>query len=200
MLLRKLAWNCEFGDINKEIKIQLVEKCTSTRVRRKALREEISLEDLLKYGRTLETTDRQISQFESPHQSGIQANNLDAPKSCSFCGGDFSHPQGRASCPASRKTCGHRGKLGHFAQVCKMKSGTSRNLSKSRMSRQTTSSEGARYKSWNSVNAVDSPDSSVHQIHSHVYRLVTAMTTNSSLPWRGQQQHHPSNSQLPRSQ
>ena len=140
MRLRELAQNCEFADIDKEIKIQLVEKCTSTRVRRKALREQISLEDLLKYGRTMETSDRQIAQLESLHQSGIQVNNLDAPKSCFFCGGTFPHPQGRASCPASRKTCGHCGKLGHFAQVCKMKSGASRNLPKSRIPRQTTSS------------------------------------------------------------
>ena len=78
-------------------------------------------------------------------------------------GGDFPHPQGRASCPASRKTCSHCGKLGHFAQVCKTKSGASRNLPKSRTPRQTTNSEGARYKSRNSVNTVDAPDSSVHQ-------------------------------------
>ena len=84
MRLRELARNCEFGDIDKEIKIQLVEKCTSTRVRRKTLREEISLEDLMKYGRTMETSDRQIAQFESLHQSGIQVNNLDVPKSCFF--------------------------------------------------------------------------------------------------------------------
>ena len=44
-----------------------------------------------------------------------------------------------------------------------MKSGASRNLPKSRTPRQTTSSEGARYKSRNSVNTVDAPDSSVHQ-------------------------------------
>ena len=64
-----------------------------------------------------------------------------------FCGGDFPHPQKRASCPASRKTCGHRGKLGHFAQVCEMKSGASRNLPESQTPWQTTNSEGARYKS-----------------------------------------------------
>ena len=139
MRLRELARNCEFGDIDKEIKIQLVEKCTSTRVRRKALREEISLEDLLKYGRTMETSDRQIAQFESLEQSGIQVNNLDAPKSWFFfCGGDFRHPQGRASCPASRKTCSHCRKLGHFAQVCKTKSGASRSLPKSRTPLTTT--------------------------------------------------------------
>lgn len=44
-----------------------------------------------------------------------------------------------------------------------MKSGALRNLPKSRMPRQTTSSKGARYKSRNSVNTVDAPDSSVHQ-------------------------------------
>lgn len=68
MRLRELARNCEFGDIDKEIKIQLVQKCTSTRVRHKEFREDISLEDLLKYGRTMETSDRQIAQFESLHQ------------------------------------------------------------------------------------------------------------------------------------
>lgn len=44
-----------------------------------------------------------------------------------------------------------------------MKSGASQNLPKSRMPRQTTSSEHARYKSRNYVNTVDAPDSSVHQ-------------------------------------
>ena len=33
----------------------------------------------------METSDRQIAQLESLHQSGIQVNNLDAPKSCFFC-------------------------------------------------------------------------------------------------------------------
>ena len=65
MQLRELTRNCEFGDIDKEIKIQVVEKCTSIRVRRKALLEQISLEDLLKYGRTMKTSDRQIAQFEA---------------------------------------------------------------------------------------------------------------------------------------
>ena len=44
-----------------------------------------------------------------------------------------------------------------------MKSGASRNFPKSRLPRQTTSSDGARYKSRNSVNTVDAPNSSGHQ-------------------------------------
>ena len=41
--LDHLAKSCEFTDANKEIKTQLVETCKSTRVRRKVLREDISL-------------------------------------------------------------------------------------------------------------------------------------------------------------
>ena len=51
----QLAKTCEFADEKHEIKIQLIERCLSTRVRRKALREEaITLDGLLKYGRSLE--------------------------------------------------------------------------------------------------------------------------------------------------
>ena len=38
--LCQLAKTCEFADEKHEIKIQLIERCSSTRVRRKALREE----------------------------------------------------------------------------------------------------------------------------------------------------------------
>ena len=51
----------------------------------------------------MEMSDQQIVQFESLQQSSVQVNNLDAPK-IFFCGGNYPHPQRRASCPASRKT------------------------------------------------------------------------------------------------
>lgn len=70
--LHHLAKGCDFTDAKKEIKTQLVEICKSTRVRRKALREDISLEDLLKYaGRTLETSDRQIATMEHTQQDVV---------------------------------------------------------------------------------------------------------------------------------
>ena len=56
--LHHLAKSCEFTDAKKEIKTQLMSRnlqidSRKTSVRRKALREDISLEDLLKYGRIL---------------------------------------------------------------------------------------------------------------------------------------------------
>ena len=55
--LCQLAKTYEFADEKHEIKIQLIERCSSTRVRRKALREEATtLDGLLKYGRSLEVS------------------------------------------------------------------------------------------------------------------------------------------------
>ena len=56
--LRHLSATCDFKDVDEEINNQLVEHCTSSRVRRKALREEVSLSDLLTYARSLEVGDR----------------------------------------------------------------------------------------------------------------------------------------------
>lgn len=124
--LRHLAKSCEFSDVDKEVKIQLVEYCKFTRVRRKALQEDVSLDEPLKYGRALETSDRQIAQFE---------NKVIPQRSCFFCGSHFSHRKGSNYCPATGKMCGSCGKIGHFAQVCKSTSGISQIPSKSRLSR-----------------------------------------------------------------
>ena len=53
--LRMLAKNCEFVDTDIEIKAQLIQGCTSTRLRRRALREpDKDLDDLFEHGRSLE--------------------------------------------------------------------------------------------------------------------------------------------------
>lgn len=78
--LRHLAKSCEFSDVDKEVKVQLVEYCKFTGVRRKALQEDVSLDEPLKYGRALETSDRQIAQFE---------NKVIPQRSCFFCGSHF---------------------------------------------------------------------------------------------------------------
>ncbi len=44
--LRKLAANCEFHDVNKEIKSAIIQNCQSKRLRRYALREEALSLDL----------------------------------------------------------------------------------------------------------------------------------------------------------
>ena len=52
--LRQLAKTCEFSDIDKEIKEYIILTCTSSSLRRRALRENPTLEALLKLGRALE--------------------------------------------------------------------------------------------------------------------------------------------------
>ena len=174
-----------------------MEKCTSTRVRRKALREEIFLEDLLKYGRTMETSDRQIAQFESLEQSGIQVNNLDAPKSCFFVVAIFPiHKEERLALP--------QGKHAVIVEnwVISLKS-AKRNLvrheifqslehhGKLQILKVLATSHGILLTQWMPL---------IPAFPKQVYRLVTVMTMNSSSLWKGQPHHHTRNSQLPRSQ
>ena len=63
--LRKLCENCEFADNDKEIKSQIIQGCSSTRLRREGLREELSLDDLIKTSRALELSESQASQIEN---------------------------------------------------------------------------------------------------------------------------------------
>ena len=70
--LRILAKNCEFADIDREIKAQLIQCCSSTRLRRRALREPgTSLNDLLEYGRALELSEQQAAGME---ESAVSVN------------------------------------------------------------------------------------------------------------------------------
>ncbi len=63
--LRKLAANCEFHDVNKEIKSAIIQNCQSKRLRRYALREEaLSLDNLLAKARSLEVSETQATGME----------------------------------------------------------------------------------------------------------------------------------------
>ena len=60
--LRMLGKNCEFADIDMEIKAQLIQSCTSCRLRRRALRQpDMTLTTLLDHGRSLELSEIQAT-------------------------------------------------------------------------------------------------------------------------------------------
>ena len=124
--LRHLANTCEFRDADKEIKIQLVEHCTPSRVRKKALKDDPTLEeDLLTFSRSLEISDRQAAELESRRSKEETINfsqkrgvrdrrspqhrlqperRTTSSKSYYRCGGSYPHAGGKP-CPAIGKTC-----------------------------------------------------------------------------------------------
>lgn len=64
--LRKLAETCEFENIDNEIKSQIIQSCSSTRLRKRALREsEIDLKQLLLLVRSFEISDEQATGIEN---------------------------------------------------------------------------------------------------------------------------------------
>ena len=62
--LRQQAIICEFSNSENELKIQLVEGCLSSRVRRKAIQDDLSLANILAYARSLEITDKAVKTLE----------------------------------------------------------------------------------------------------------------------------------------
>ena len=78
--LRQLAIVCEFADVDREIKAQVIQSCSSARLRRHALREDkITLEKLITYGRSLELSEHQAIAMEDGQQtSHIETPSLNA--------------------------------------------------------------------------------------------------------------------------
>jgi len=121
--LRQLAAICEFTAVDKEIKSQIIQSCTSQRLRRKALKDStMTLEALLAEARALEISEQQATDIESP----VTANAVLPPKSetpdktarCFNCGGSWPH-DAKAGCPARNRKCNSCKKYGHYAQYCR---------------------------------------------------------------------------------
>ena len=133
--LREAASRCQFHDTAREIKDQVVQKCTSDRLRRKALREDLSLDNLLKAARAMELADHQAMAMEGEsevlkvrqHEPVVKSENQEqskqkvVDKKCYSCGGAWPHLDGRRSCPAFGVDCRKCGVKNHFARVCKSK-------------------------------------------------------------------------------
>ncbi|MES9884606.1 MAG: hypothetical protein ABW185_27490, partial [Sedimenticola sp.] len=67
--LRQKAENCEFSDRDSEIKSQIIQGCTSVSLRRKALKENPSLDEMLLAARTMEISTRQADKMDKPDTS-----------------------------------------------------------------------------------------------------------------------------------
>ena len=128
--LRRMAPNCEFPDLNRELKSTVIQNCTSKRLRRIALRDDLSLDALLAKARSMEVSETQASGIEKlTSLEKVTVNHVKAkhfpkqtPKQtsetqCRKCGlASWPHKDG--PCPAQGKTCSKCGKANHFARMC----------------------------------------------------------------------------------
>ena len=62
--LRQLAKTCEFSNIDTEIKEHIILTCSSNSLRCRALRENLTLDVLIKLGRALELSEEKVCQIE----------------------------------------------------------------------------------------------------------------------------------------
>lgn len=143
--LRKIALTCDFSDINREIKTQIIQNCVSQRLRRKALREDMTLSTLLAAGRALEMAEQHaddMEQKDSINKVTVQKEKsliIKKEKNCFRCGGKYPHQN---DCPAMGKKCSTCGKMNHFSKVCRTKNKLKiQEIAKAKLSDSTESSE-----------------------------------------------------------
>lgn len=131
--LRSLATHCEFADKDLEIKSQIIQKCLSKRLRRKALKTPgMTLDQLLTEARGNESSDIQASGIEKDANDEvnrlcrkIEKSKLDRVKKCFNCNGEYPH---EGQCPAKHRKCHKCNRFGHYAMCCK--SGDQKNFKK----------------------------------------------------------------------
>ncbi|KAK3092635.1 hypothetical protein FSP39_005203 [Pinctada imbricata] len=110
--LRKLAETCEFTNVESEIKSQIVQSCSSSRLRRRALREEMNLENLLKLARSLELSDSQASHIEKESVASSVVNKLNMQGQSQSRGRGRSRGRARSRGAQNRSTGNDRRRQG----------------------------------------------------------------------------------------
>ena len=131
--LRTLAATCEFTEVQREIKSQIISGCLSQKLRRKGLSEPSwNMEKLLEVGKALELSEIQALDIErcTESVSAVQERPRPRPnqgrarpiaeaqretqrnRKCYACNGNFPHS---GKCPAIGQECENCGYIGHFA-------------------------------------------------------------------------------------
>ncbi|KAG1675614.1 hypothetical protein GQR58_014615 [Nymphon striatum] len=79
------------GNVDIEVKNQIVLGCTSTLLRKKALQKSMELSDLMKLGKAIELSETQVGVMENYSSSSNPALKVSTGKHCFKCGGDYPH-------------------------------------------------------------------------------------------------------------
>ena len=133
--LRLMAATCEFGDVDRELKSHILQSCTSLRLRRRAIRDEMTLDKLLEFARSLEVADMQAKVMEAEregrvnfvrktdkkhqHKGSSFKKDKSRPEGCGWCGAPDRHA--KEDCPAKDRTCNICDVKGHYWRVCRSK-------------------------------------------------------------------------------
>ena len=136
--LDSIAETCEFHDKSQEIKSQIIRGCKSRELQKRGLnRGDLTLEQLLDFGRSLELTEQAHKHI---HQATAQLDRVSlhgargkpsrgagkttrGRPSCGNCG--YQHAP-NARCPAQGKQCDGCGKWNHFKHCCRSSPSTSK--------------------------------------------------------------------------
>ncbi|KAJ8037230.1 hypothetical protein HOLleu_17995 [Holothuria leucospilota] len=103
--LRQLAKYCQFVDVDKEIKSQIIQSCSSSRLRRNVLKKpNLTLTEILDLVRALMISDQNATEIEEPKVETVHkvnyrksngtsqkrnSRNVTKKRQCWKCGGEF---------------------------------------------------------------------------------------------------------------
>ena len=98
--LRRKAKHCNFADVDKELTLQIIQCTTSSRLRRRAIREALDLTNIIKAGRGYEASERAAKLIEGDkteevnkikHMHKQKKNSQNNEKQCYKCGESWPH-------------------------------------------------------------------------------------------------------------
>lgn len=125
--LKQQAGSCGFTDVNDEIYYHIVQTTNDSKLRKKGLRTEMTLEHVLAEGRNNELCMIQNTEMEKELSvelpKAVNKMRVSHPpkqkNQCRNCGGAYPHAKGKESCPAFGRTCHSCKKDHHFAKYCR---------------------------------------------------------------------------------
>lgn len=138
--LRRQSSKCNFANEDENLIDQIVEKCSSTKLRKNILilGDTATIEKTITEANSLETVERQLNEFHDRQNTTSSINKIDTKLnkrymkkdidlSCSRCGSK-NHKSDNSSCPAINTNCLKCGFKGHFQKHCRTRANKRKNI------------------------------------------------------------------------
>lgn len=163
--LRNQAGKCKFSCSEENLIDQIVEKCSSSELRKKILTlgDTVTLDKVIIEANTLEAVGYQLEGYGQSKNTTSNSSDINAIKNrftkpgfsklgngkCGRCG-HVTHTLPNQECPARKKTCHACGKIGHFSALCR-----TRPQKRKQESKQNEDQKYKRKKQEKEVNSID---------------------------------------------